>query len=237
MDILISLYFLAEWAIMMQSGAPAKSGIHATFRGCRWGSIMSDTPQESTNGKPPTRWASTLVPLVPIVLAVVVAIIASRYGDSRDSVEHLSGPDVGSPAPDFTLPDAQGGPVKLSSVTAEKAVLLVFYLGYDCPRCVRHLRELADHSAEFEKANVKILAIGPDTVEKSQAAIKQFGGFPFPVLSDPHRRVAKAYGLTLTDNRLLHGVFIVDRQNQIRFAVRSDRPYDNITSLIARVRE
>lgn len=37
---------------------------------------------------------------------------------------------VGQPAPDFTLPDAAGRPVTLSSFRGQKAVVLVFYRGY-----------------------------------------------------------------------------------------------------------
>ena len=37
---------------------------------------------------------------------------------------------VGQPAPDFTLPDAAGRPVRLSSFRGQKAVVLVFYRGY-----------------------------------------------------------------------------------------------------------
>ena len=37
---------------------------------------------------------------------------------------------VGQPAPDFTLPDATGRPVTLSSFKGQKTVVLVFYRGY-----------------------------------------------------------------------------------------------------------
>jgi len=37
---------------------------------------------------------------------------------------------VGRPAPDFTLPDSSGRPVRLADYRGQKAVVLVFYRGY-----------------------------------------------------------------------------------------------------------
>ena len=37
---------------------------------------------------------------------------------------------IGQPAPDFTLPDAAGRPVKLADYRGQKPVVLVFYRGY-----------------------------------------------------------------------------------------------------------
>ncbi len=136
-----------------------------------------------------------------------------------------------SAAPDFTLNDSHGNPVTLSALTAKKPTLIIYYLGYSCPRCVHHLTELSELKPEFDKLNAQIIAISPDTVAEDKDSIATYGDFDFPLLSDPNMKVAKAYGLVY-GTTVFHGMYIVDTRGRIRFAMKSSHPYDNNDALL-----
>jgi peroxiredoxin len=142
---------------------------------------------------------------------------------------------IGTLAPDFTLDNAHGGTITLSQLTAQHPVLLIFYLGYSCPRCVSHLHTLADAKAAFDKTNVQILAISPDTVADTKESIDAYGDFPFPLLSDPDMKVAKSYNLVEGKDTLFHGAVIIDTHRKVRFAVKSSHPYDDWDLLLDRL--
>jgi len=165
---------------------------------------------------------------IGLALALLLAGCAPKTAPAVDEKP----PAIGSQAPDFTLPDAHGGEVTLSQAMKKGPVLLIFYLGYSCPRCVAHLRELADQKHEFDEYDTQILAISPDTVAESQDSIKSFGDFPFPMLSDPQMKVAKTYGLVFHPDTMFHGAFIIDTHGVVRFAVKSSHPYDDAEGLL-----
>jgi peroxiredoxin len=167
-----------------------------------------------------------LASLLIISLALLVACAAKEL---RKPASH-NAPTTGDTAPDFTLADAHGKKITLSQI--KKPTLIIFYLGYDCPRCVRHLREIATRKADFDKLNVQVLAISPDPVEKSRQSIRDFGDFPFPLLSDPAKTVAASYGVLLGDDVLFHGVYVLDADRKVHFSLRADHPYDNIANLL-----
>ncbi len=144
---------------------------------------------------------------------------------------------IGQFAPDFSLPDAHApdgaAPVKLSALLNRGPVLLIFYLGYECPRCVTHLADIDGRLPEFDAAGLQVLAISPDPASQTRDSAKQFGDFHFPLLSDPDNVVARGYGLTDSTGHPLHGAFIVDRTGHIRFAASGEHPFTDLDKLLA----
>jgi peroxiredoxin (alkyl hydroperoxide reductase subunit C) len=105
-------------------------------------------------------------------------------------------PEIGQPAPEFSLPDQDGNQVALSDFRGEKAVALVFYPFTFTGVCEGELCALRDDFAEFEAAGVQVLAVSCN----AKHAQKQWAdamGYNFPVLSDfwPHGETATAYGV------------------------------------------
>ncbi len=97
----------------------------------------------------------------------------------------------GDPAPDFTLPDASGEDVALSSFRGRK-VLVYFYPKADTPGCTKQACGLRD--ALPDVGDVAVVGISPD----KPAAQKKFDekyGLGFPLLSDPDHEVAERYGV------------------------------------------
>jgi peroxiredoxin len=74
------------------------------------------------------------------------------------AVQELRKVKVGQPAPDFTLPDVTGKPVKLSSFHGQKTVLLDFWATW-CGPCRMALPDLQDLSDKYKDRGLEVLAI------------------------------------------------------------------------------
>jgi thioredoxin-dependent peroxiredoxin len=98
----------------------------------------------------------------------------------------------GDPAPDFTLPDAEGNEVSLSALRGQK-VIIYFYPAAMTPGCTKQACDFRDSRNDLSGAGFTVLGISPDPPAKL-AKFRDKEGLTFPLLSDPSREVLKAYG-------------------------------------------
>ena len=78
---------------------------------------------------------------------------------------------------------------------------------------------MRDSIAEFEKRDVQLLAIAPDSLENAQSYF-EFNEIPFPCLADPDREVYRQYDVksALVSLGQRPGLFIVDGEGVVRYA-------------------
>ena len=100
----------------------------------------------------------------------------------------------GQQAPDFTLPDVNGQPVRLSDKLKEGSVVVSFYRGQWCPYCNLELRALQNALPDFQKRGAQLIAISPKTPDNSFSTTEK-NELTFDVLSDVGNVVAREYGL------------------------------------------
>jgi peroxiredoxin Q/BCP len=103
-------------------------------------------------------------------------------------------PDVGQPAPDFTLPSTDDNDVTLSSFKGKQAVVLYFYPRDDTPGCTAEACSFRDLRTLFNDHGAEILGVSPDTV-KSHKKFQQKYHLTFPLLADSDHAVAEKYGV------------------------------------------
>jgi thioredoxin-dependent peroxiredoxin len=142
----------------------------------------------------------------------------------------------GDEAPDFTLLDATGEQVPLSSFRGRK-VLVYFYPKADTPGCTKQACGLRDALPDIGDAAV--VGISPD----KPAALERFDtkyGLGFPLLSDPDHAVAEAYGVWgekknygRTYMGIIRSAFLVDENGRIEQAWYKISPADTPTKLKA----
>lgn len=129
-------------------------------------------------------------------------------------------PEVGTVAPDFTLPDLNKQQVSLSSFRGDKAVLVVFYPFAFSGVCTGELNEIREDLATFQNDDVQVLPISVD----HPFALKAWAearGYEFPLLSDfwPHGAVAESYGVFNSDAGFaLRGTFLIAKDGTVSFA-------------------
>ena len=98
----------------------------------------------------------------------------------------------GDPAPGFTLPDADGHPVSLSSYRGQR-VIVYFYPAAMTPGCTTQACDFRDNLADLNDAGLAVLGISPDPPAKL-AKFRDRDSLTFPLLSDPDHAVLEAYG-------------------------------------------
>src|SRR6266568_3150130 len=98
----------------------------------------------------------------------------------------------GKAAPDFILTDANGKSVSLKDF-AGKNLILYFYPKDDTPGCTKEACGFRDDWKDLQKAGVVVLGISADSAA-SHAKFATKYKLPFPLLSDPDRKVMEAWG-------------------------------------------
>jgi peroxiredoxin Q/BCP len=98
----------------------------------------------------------------------------------------------GDQAPDFTLPDADGGQVSLSALRGQR-VIIYFYPAAMTPGCTKQACDFRDSRQDLSDAGITVHGISPDSPAKL-AKFRDRDGLTFPLLADPDKTVLKAYG-------------------------------------------
>jgi peroxiredoxin len=132
------------------------------------------------------------------------------------------GPEVGDRAPDFELPEAYGGSIRLCELVQRGSAILVFYSGDFGIICSVQMKQLQRMYDGFRQAQAEIVGIATNS-QFVHSAWKCHLDLPFPLLSDFDGRVSDAYGVLMGEEGYLKGrsrrsVFIVDRQGVVRYA-------------------
>ena len=105
-------------------------------------------------------------------------------------VNRLSPGDV---APDFTLPDADGNPVSLSSYRGKRTIVY-FYPAAMTPGCTTQACDFRDSLSALDAAGVSVLGVSPDPPAQL-AKFRERDGLTFPLLADEDKSVLLAYGV------------------------------------------
>ena len=85
---------------------------------------------------------------------------------------------------------------------------------------------------KFENASIQPFGVNPAGVESHAKYVKGFG-FPFPLLSDPDRAMARAYQALKEDEKgIARTVYVIGRDGKVVFAQRGAPPVDEIVAAV-----
>ena len=158
------------------------------------------------------------------------------------------GPQVGTPVPDFTLPDQLGHARTLKSLMGPKGLMLVFFRSADwCPFCKTQLAELETKVADLKRDGLGLAAVSYDPVPVLADFTKR-RHITYPLLSDEGSVVIKRYGILNTtvpeSSRQAYGIpfpgtFVVNPQGVVtsRFFEPAYEERNSVGSMLVRLGE
>ncbi len=144
--------------------------------------------------------------------------------------------ETGDPAPDFTLTDADGNAVSLSSYRGRKVIVYV-YPAASTPGCTTQACDFRDNLSSLEATGFAVLGVSPDAPAKL-ARFRDEEGLTFPLLSDPTREVLEAYGAYgekqmygKTVTGVIRSTFVIDEEGRIERAMYGVRATGHVAKL------
>lgn len=99
--------------------------------------------------------------------------------------------EIGTIAPDFTLPDQNGQMHSLSDYRGQK-VILYFYPKDNTPGCTKQACSFGELYPQFLEKGAVVLGVSKDSVASHKKFEEKFG-LPFTLLSDVEKTVIQAY--------------------------------------------
>jgi peroxiredoxin len=147
---------------------------------------------------------------------------------------------VGQPAPEFELMDENKEKVKLSGLRGKKVVLLFYPMDFSPTCTTEHCAFGPDLPRLQGVGDTVVFGVSCDS-PFSHAAYKKQYNIPYRLLSDPTRKMAKAYGMWAGEepyNCTKRGTVIVSRDGKIahyqEVAMREPRKVDDLAAVIAK---
>lgn len=145
--------------------------------------------------------------------------------------------EVGTKAPDFTLPDKDGKMVSLSDF-AGKRVVLYFYPKDNTPGCTRQACAFAGAYEEFKTLDAVVIGVSKDSAASHQKFAEKYD-LPFVLLSDPELTAIQAYGVW--QEKKLYGkvsmgvvrsTYVIDRNGVIEKVMPKVKPDTNAAEIL-----
>lgn len=146
--------------------------------------------------------------------------------------------EVGTQAPDFTLPDQDGQMHSLKEYRGQK-VVLYFYPKDNTPGCRRQASGFGELYPQFTEKGAVVLGVSKDSVASHKKFQEKYN-LPFTLLSDPEKTVIQAYDVW--KEKKLYGkvsmgvvrsTYLIDENGIIIRALDKVKPGDNPAQMLA----
>ena len=150
---------------------------------------------------------------------------------------------LGDVVPDFTQATSEGE-ISFHDWAGDSWVILFSHPADYTPVCTTELGTVASLKPEFEKRNVKVLALSVDGVESHKGWIQDINETQnttvnYPIIADEDRKVADLYGMIhpkSLNNLTVRSVFIIDPAKKLRltltYPASTGRNFDEILRVI-----
>ena len=142
----------------------------------------------------------------------------------------------GDPAPDFTLPDADGNPVSLAQHRGRR-VIVYCYPAALTPGCTTQAVDFTAAAGDLAEAGLDIIGISPDPPEKL-ARFREKESLGITLVSDPDKTVLTAYGAYGTKKLygkevqgVIRSTFVIDAEGRVERAAYNVKATGHVAKL------
>jgi peroxiredoxin Q/BCP len=147
---------------------------------------------------------------------VIDKAAVSYLGDKLMGFRTKDNVDVGSKAPNFTLPSQSGELVSFRDSLGEKPVVLFFYPKDDTPGCTKEACTFRDEYEQFSELDTEVIGISSHSVDSHKSFAKKHN-LPFTLLSDKGEKVRRLYNVPNTFGLFPGRVtYVIDQEGIVR---------------------
>jgi|TARA_B100000749_G_scaffold22240_1_gene16151 peroxiredoxin Q/BCP len=143
---------------------------------------------------------------------------------------------VGDMAPDFTLQASDGETYKLIDFRGEQAVVIAWYPRAFTRGCTIECKSLAENGHLIREYEVTYFMASVDPLEENTAFAAEQNA-DFPLLSDPTKVTANAYGVLNQRGMANRWTFYIGKSGQILYIDKEVRPRTSAEDMAARLGE
>ena len=122
--------------------------------------------------------------------------------------------NVGDAAPEFELEGTGSRTYRLADYRG-LGLILAFYPGDFTPVCTKQFCSYRDDGDRIESLGVEMLGISPQSVESHERFTDE-NGLTVPLLADPDKEVARAYGVVGPGGFIRRSIFLIDGDGIVR---------------------
>ena len=143
---------------------------------------------------------------------------------------------VGDPAPDFTLKASNGRTYKVSDFRNKQAIVLAWFPKAYTRGCTVECKSLAEHGDLIKKYDVAYFMISVDPLDQNTAFAEQHHT-DFPLLSDPTKKTADAYGVLGVMGMANRWTFYIGKDGRIQSIDKDVKPATSAEDMAAKLHE
>ena len=165
----------------------------------------------------------------------LLAICLFAFG----SIGHVSAGaelKVGDPAPDFTLKASNGRTYKVSDFRNKQAIVLAWFPKAYTRGCTIECKSLAEHSDMLKQYDVAYFMISVDPLDENTAFAEEQHA-DFPLLSDPTKKTADAYGVLGAMGMANRWTFYIGKDGTIQSIDKNVKPATSAEDVAAKLHE
>jgi peroxiredoxin Q/BCP len=167
--------------------------------------------------------------------AFVLSLVAALALASGARAGELN---VGDKAPDFKLAASDGKTYQLSDFRGKKAVVVAWFPRAFTQGCTIECKSLAANGDKIRKFDVAYFMASVDPIEgeKGNKAFAESEKADFPMLGDPGKEVATAYGVLNEERGVANRwTFYIDRNGKIAFVDKAVKPVTSAEDMLAKL--
>jgi peroxiredoxin Q/BCP len=169
--------------------------------------------------------------MITMMGLAVGLVLAAGTGTASAQVK------VGEKAPSFTLQGSDGKTYSLDQFKGKSAVVIAWFPKAFTGGCTAECKSLRESSKALHELNVAYFTASVDRPEDNKKFAESLE-LDYPILSDPSRTVAGAYGVIQGSNPLARRwTFYIDKEGVVREIDRSVKPTQAGSDIAAKVKE
>ncbi len=143
---------------------------------------------------------------------------------------------VGDQAPDFSLQGSDGKTHKLSDYKGKKAVVLAWFPKAYTSGCTIECKSLAENGDKIRKFNVAYFMASVDALEDNKGFAEKEKA-DFPLLSDPTKATATAYGVLNPGGLAKRWTFYIGKDGKILGIDKAVQPKTSAEDMVTKLGE